>query len=802
MRSLMQDLSYGLRVLWRSPGTTFAAVLALALGIGANTAIFSLVNTLTLRPLPYERPDELVLAAYAEHEAAPANFIDWRSQNQSFTQMAALNFWNANLSAGDRPELVRGFQVSPALFPLLGVKPMQGRVFLPEEEQPGRENVLLVSHGLWQRRFGSDPSLVNKTLMLNGRSYTVVGIMPPDFEFYGPADVWSPLSFPPEEAQRRSSGNLIVLARLKPGVSMQQAQGDMTNIARQLEQQYPEANAKVNVSLVSLHEQLIGPVRPALMMLLGAVFFVLLIACANVANLLLARAVSRQKEMAIRAALGAGRTRIIRQLLTESVLLGLMGGVLGLLLALWGVRFLVSGLPPGISTSLLLSHGIGIDGWMLGFTLLISLLTGVFFGLAPALNISKPDLNEMLKEGGRGTSGSSGGRKLRSALVVAEVALSVVLLVGAGLLIRSFTRLLNVNPGFDTNNLLTMEISLPPGKYAQDAQVNNFYTQAVERLKNLPGVQHVGLTSHLPLSGSNRVRGFEIEGRTEPGANGPIANYRIVSPDFFATLGIPVKKGRVLNEQDKEGVTGVAVVNEMMVRRYFGGQDPVGQRLRRVNPNGQPLPWLQIVGVVGNIKHTSLQAPPSAEVYVPYLQNPARDLSLVIRSATDPVGLIMPANQQISAIDKDQSINNVMTMNEIMAQSLALNRFSTYLLGIFSVIALVLAAIGIYSVISYSVTQRTHEIGIRMALGARATHINKMIVRQGMRLAGIGIGIGVVVALGLMTLLTSLLYGVGAADPITFGGTILVLGLVAFLASYFPARRATQVDPLIALKYE
>jgi predicted permease len=802
MRSLVQDLSYGLRVLWKNPGTTLAAVFALALGIGANTAIFSLVNALTLRPLPYERPNELVLAGYAEHEAAPANFLDWRSQNQSFAQMAALSFWSASLSSGDRPEFVRGFQVSPALFPMLGVKPAQGRVFLPEEEQPGRENVLVMSHGLWERRFGSDPSLVNKIVMLNGVSYTVVGIMPPDFEFYNPSDVWIPLSFTPEEAQRRTAGNLIVLGRLKPGVSIQQAQGDMTNLSHRLEQQYPQTNANVGVRLVSLHEQLIGPVRPALMMLLGAVFFVLLIACANVANLLLARAVSRQKEMAIRAALGAGRTRIIRQLLTESVMLALTGGALGLLLASWGVRFLVSGLPPGLSTSLPVGHGIGIDGPMLGFTLLISLVTGVVFGLAPALNISKPDLNDTLKEGGRGTAGSSGGRRLRSILVVAEMALAVVLLIGAGLLIRSFTRLLNVNPGFDSNNLLTMGISLPPGKYAQDAQVNNFYTQTVERLKALPGVQHVGLTSHVPLSGSNRVRGFDIEGRSQPGENGTIANYRVVSPDFFATLGIPLKRGRAFGEQDKEGGKGVAVVNEVMVRRYFGGEDPVGKRLRRASPNGEPLPWLEIVGVVGNIKHNSLQAQPSAEVYVPYLQNPSRDLSVVLRSATDPQGIITAATQQISGVDKEQALKNVLTMNEIMTRSLALNRFTTYLLGIFSVIALVLAAIGIYGVISYSVTQRTHEIGIRMALGARRAHINKMIVRQVMRLAAIGIGIGVVAALGLMTLLTGLLYGVGSADPITFGGTILVLGLVAFAAGYFPARRATQVDPLTALKYE
>jgi predicted permease len=804
MRNLLIDLRYGLRVLWKSPGVTLAAVLALALGIGATTAIFSYVNALILRPLPYSEPDELVLAGYAMNEAAPANFLDWRSQSQSFEQMAALAFWSVNLTEGETPERVQGFQVSPALFSLLGAAPEQGRVFLPEEEQPGKDNVLLVSRGLWERRFGSDPALVGKNVMLNGRSYQVVGIMPREFQFYRPADVWSPLAFPPEEAQRRTSGNLAVVARLKPGVGMRQAQAEMNNITARLQQQHSAPGAVTEVRIVGLHENLVGPVRTSLLLMLGAVLFVLLIACANVANLLLARAVSRQKEMSIRAALGAGRARIVRQLLTESVLLGVMGGVLGLALAWVGVRLLAAALPPGSITTVLGGKPIGIDAWMLGFTLLVSVLTGVIFGLAPALHISKPDLNETLKEGGRGTSGTVFGRRLRSTLIVTEVALSLVLLVSAGLLINSFTRLLNANPGFEMRNLLTMNIALQPGKYAEDAQMSNFYSQLLERTKALPGVQQVGLTSHLPLGGSNRVRGFEVQGRPAPapGQPAPAANYRVVSPEFFNALGVPLKRGRHFTEQDKAGVTPVALVNEVMVRRHFGGEDPVGKQLRRLNPGGPPLPWMEVVGVVGDIKHMGLQAPPSAEVYVPYLQNPARDMVVVARTAADPKALALPISQQVVGLDREQSVFNLRTMEEVAAESVFVNRFLMYLLSIFSVIALVLAAVGIYGVISYSVTQRTHEIGIRMALGAQPPDIRKMIVGQGMRMALLGIGIGLVLAFAAAQLLRGLLYGVGAADVLTFGGTALLLGIVALVASYFPARRATRVDPLTALRYE
>jgi putative ABC transport system permease protein len=754
-----------------------------------------------MRPLPYERPDDLVLAAYAANEAAPATFLDWRAQSQSFEQTAAAGFWNANLTLTDMPERVQGFQVSPALFPMLGVSAAHGRTFLPEEEQVGRDDVVVISNGLWQRRFGSDPGIVGKTLSVNGRQYQVVGVMPPGFSFYAPADIWSPLAFTPEDARRRSFGNLIVAARLKPGVALERAQAEINNINARLQQQYPDSN--VETRLVSLHSFLIGPVRPALLALIGAVLFVLLIACANVANLLLSRAVARQREMAVRAALGAGRGRIVRQLLTESALLGLAGGALGLLFAWWGVRFLMSGVPVGTVSTVLGDRGVNIDVRMLGFTLLVSLLTGLIFGLAPALHISKTDLNETLKEGGRGSSGASGGRRLRNVLVVAEVALSVVLLVGAGLMIRSFAGLLTVNPGFDQRGLLTANLSLPPAKYAADAQVTTFYDQFLERVHNVPGVQHVGLTSHVPLSGSNRVRSVEIDGRpVPPGQNGPTANYRVVSPDFFNALGVPLKGGRFFADQDSAGTAGVVIVNETLVRRYFGGGEALGKRLRRINPDGEPLPWLQIVGVVGDIRHSSLQMPPSPEFYVPYAQNPSRDLSVIVRSASDPTALAPSVTRAVFDLDKEQSLQNVRTMEQVMADSLALSRFSMYLLGIFSVIAVALAAVGIYSVISYSVTQRTHEIGICMALGAQSPYIMKLIVGQGMRLALVGIGIGLAASVGLMGLLGGLLYGVGATDPVTLGATALLLGLVALVACLLPARRATRVDPLTALRYE
>lgn len=806
MQNLLQDIRYGLRTLWRTPGVTFAAVLALALGIGANTAIFSLVNALVLRPLPYEQPEQLVLVAYALAEAAPANFLDWRRQNQVFEELAAGNSWSANLNSGDFPERLDGFQVSSSLFSILRKQPMLGRTFTLEEEQSGKDNVIILSHGLWQRRFNSDQQIIGKTLMINAKSYTVIGIMPPDFQFYRPTEVWSPLAFSPEESNRRTAGNLVVLGRLKPGVTMAQAQENMTVIARQLEQQYPATNAGTSVRLVTLHENLVGPVWLALLILLGAVVFVLLIACANIANLLLARAVARQKEIATRAAMGAGRLRLIQQLLTESVLLALLGGTFGLVIAWLGIQFLAANIPPSSTLTVIIgARGISLDRWMLAFTLLISLVTGIIFGLAPALQLSKPDLNETLKESGRGASGSFRGRRLRNLLVVSEVALSLVLLIGAGLMIKSFLGLLRLNPGFDPHNVLTMEVSPLQSTYVDDQQIRSFYQQTLERIKNLPGVMDVGMTSHLPLSGNNRVRNVDIEGRapTQAGQPAPIANYRITSSGFFRALSIPLVKGRSFSEQDIAGSSGVAIINETMAKRYWPNDDPLGKRVRRKVPGAaNPLPWLQVVGVVRDIRHTSLQAGPSPELYVPYQQETSRDMVLVVRTSSDTLGLVPAVRSQVSNVDKDQPLFNIKTMDQVVEESMNLSRFSMYLLSAFSIVALILAAVGIYSVMSYSVIQRQNEIGIRIALGAQDPDVIKMIVKQGMVLALIGVGIGLMAAFGMMRLIASLLYGVGASDLLTFGGTALLLSSVALVASYFPAVRATKVDPIIALRYD
>jgi putative ABC transport system permease protein len=805
MENLLQDLRYGFRMMGKNRMVTFTAIIALALGIGANTAIFSLVNAMVLRPLPYENPERIVLLAYSSREASPANFLDWRSQSQTVENISAINFWNANLSNVSEPERLQGFQVSPSLFSLLGVKAVQGRTFLPEEEQPGKENVILISHGLWQRRFGLDPNVVGKTVSLNAKSYTVVGIMPADFQFYRPADVWAPLSFTPQDAARRAPGNLIVAGGLKPNVTLPQAQAEMTTISRRLEIQYPETNTGIAVNLVTLHDNIVGSMRPALLILLVAVLFVLLIACANVANLLLARAGERQKEMAVRIAVGASRWRVVRQLLTESVLLGLVGGTLGLLLAMWGIKILVAGIPQGSLSALLPAGGIGIDYRVLLFTLFISVLTSVVFGLAPALQISKPHLNETLKEGGRGNAGSFGRSRLRSLLVVSEVSLSLVLLIGAGLMINSFRRLLDTDPGFKPANVLTMQVSLLQAKYTDDNQVNNFFKQTLEQVKNLPGIQSVGATSNLPLGGSNKVRAFEAEGRAAPapGQETPSSNYRIVSPDYFKALNIPLVSGRPLADTDTMDAPPVVLVNSTFANRYWPNGEAVGKRIRRFSAPGQPpLPWMQIIGVVGDIRHNGLAVPPSSEMYVPFTQGASRDLTLVMNTGPDPKGLASIVRAEINRVDKDQPVYNVKTMDEVISESAFLNRFSMSLLGIFAALALILAAVGIYSVMSYSVIQRSHEIGIRMALGASPLDVLKLIIRQGIGLTLAGVVIGVVVALGLTRFLSSLLVGVNSSDLKTFAGTALLLVIVAFIASYFPARRATRIDPSVALRYD
>ncbi|HWP42569.1 MAG TPA: ABC transporter permease [Blastocatellia bacterium] len=800
LEELGQDLRYGARMLVKNPGFTVVAVIMLALGIGANTAIFSVVNAVLLRPLDYEDPDRLVTVlennwqkGWTRFAVAPGNFAAWREQNQVFEQMAAFTGSSFTLVGEGEPEQLPGTRASANLFALLGVKPALGRDFLPEEDHPGGERVVIVSHRLWQRRFGADPGLVGKPLTLNGQSYTVVGVMPAGFLFPNPrTELWVPVAFSAGDLGNRGGHDYVAIARLKPGVTLEQAQTEMSAIAARLEEQYPETNAAWGARVTLLVEEVVGDVRPALLALVCAVAFVLLIACANVANLLLARAAARQKEVAIRAALGSSRSRLLRQLLTESVLLSLLGGAFGMLLAAWGVDALVSLGPANIPR---LSQ-VGIDGRVLGFAFLISLATGIIFGLAPALQASQTDLSESLKEGGRSSSAGAGSQRLRRLLVVAEVALALALLVGAGLMIKSFVRLSEVETGFDSQNVLTAQITLPQSRYDDRQQQAAFFRQVLARIEALPGVESVGAASPLPFTG-DRLYSFIVEGH--PTDNVPSANYYAVSPDYFVTMGIPLLKGRFFTEADMAESPRVAIINETMARRYFPDEDPIGKRMNITNG---PEVMREIVGVVGDVKQYGLDTQSPAQMYEPYLQRPYPGMTLVVRAASEPAGLIDAVRREVLAVDKEQPIARAQTMEEIIAKSVAPRRFSVILLAAFAAVALTLAAVGIYGVMSYLISQRTHEIGVRMALGAGRRDVLRLVVGQGMRLALLGVGIGLLAAFALTRLMESLLFGVSATDPLTYIVVALLLATSALLACYVPARRATKVDPLLALRYE
>jgi putative ABC transport system permease protein len=818
MDTLWQDARFGLRMLAKNPGFTAVAVLTLALGIGANTAIFSVVNGVLLRPLPYPKPQQLAIVwsnrpqlqartGLGESPVAAADFVDWRSQNQSFAEMAALHSQAVNLTGAGEPELLGGVRASASLFPLLGVEAAFGRTFLPAEDQPG-SRVVLISHGLWQRRFGADPNVIGSTLTLNNEAHTVVGILPPDFQFPRRGELpaghqfprqvecYLPLSLTPNQASNRGRHYLAVVGRLKPQVTIAQAQAEMDSIAQSLQEQYPQTNTDKGVRLVSLHQQVVGKVRKELLVLLGAVAFVLLIACANVANLLLARAAARRKEMAIRLAMGARRSRVARQLLTESVLLALLGGGLGWLLAFSGID-LLGAISPGNLPRL---DTISLDSRVLLFTLLISLITGLVFGLAPALAASRPDLNETLKEGGRSSSGAHHHR-FRRLLVVAEIALSLVLLIGAGLMIRSFARLMSVDAGINAQNVLTLDILLPRAKYDSPRQAA-FFEQIIERMKALPGVESAGAVYPLPLSGGEEGSGFQIEGQPPPApgqsrSSGP----RWVSSDYFHTLGVTLLKGRAFTSQDGSAAPRVMVINEAMARSFFPDTDPLGKRIAFNSTDGAPN-WREIVGVVKDVRHRALDADPRPEMYFPFTQFPLAFMTVVLRTSDDPRALIAAARSQVLALDKDQPISNIHTMEELVANSTAQRRFNMLLLSIFAVLALVLAAVGIYGVMSYAVTERTHEIGVRLALGAPRREVLKLIVGQGMLLTGIGVALGLAGAFALTRLMTTLLFEVSATDTVTFVGITMLLAFVAFSACYVPARRATKVDPMVALRYE
>jgi len=782
------------------------AVLSLALGMGAISTIFSFVNGIMLRPLPYPESERLVLVdETAFKRGSPSmnvsypNFLDWREQNHSFEDIGCYStggFIIGPGSGGNEPEQLKGAFVTQGLFEILGVAPILGRTFSADEDQPDHDLVVILSHGLWQRRFGSDPNILGQTLLLNNRPRVVIGVMPKGFQFPEVAEAWGPLALNTKLWTRTDHG-LLSIARLKQGVTLEQAQAEMIQIASNIEAQNPVTNEGLSVSLASLRAGLVGDYKKALLILLGVVAFVLLIACVNVANLLLARGAARQKEIAIRAALGANRKRIFRQLLTESLLLGLISGALGLMLALWGMDLLLTAIPIDIPFWMKFD----LDGRVLGFTAACSLLTGFVFGTAPALEASNPDLNETLKEGGR--SGAGGGRhRLRSLLVVAEIALSLVLLVGAGLMMRSFMSLQQVNAGFNPDSVLTAYIALPGAKYRPPEKRAAFFSQLLESVRAIPGVQHAGSNSGLPLGGNNWGRSLTVEGYPVLSVGeAPAINHCVISPDYFAAMGIPILKGRDFDERDTREAQKVTIIDERLAREYWPNEDPIGKRIRFGPPEDNE-PWHTIVGVVREVKHDRLDASTRMSVYLPFAQMPIGGSSLAIRSAGRPENITGAVRAQLRELDPDLPLTQVRPMTEVVARSVWQPRLYTALFGVFAAVALILATVGIYGVMSYAVTQRTREIGLRMALGAQKQDVLKLVVGHGVLITAIGIGAGLAAAIGLTRLMSSLLFGVSATDPITFAAVSVVLAGVALGACFVPAMRAAKVDPMVALRYE
>ncbi|MGB7846280.1 MAG: ABC transporter permease [Candidatus Acidiferrum sp.] len=825
---LLQDIRFGVRMLRRSPGFAAAAVLTLALGIGANTAIFSVVNAVLLRPLAYRDSPSLVnIWGKFEKDGIQQNWIsepeywDLLDHNESFAQIAAYALGGrANLTRVDAPPVqVSEASATAGVLPMLGVLPVVGRSFGVEEDQPGHSHYVLLSYALWESQFGGDPNIVAKPIQLDGEAYNIVGVLPKQFSLGGKQDLWVPLGLDRAKPQNRGSHYLHVIARLKPGVNPAQASAALVTLAGDLRRGYPGSygpeSKNFDMYMVPVKEQLIGRLRPALLVLLGAVAFVLLIACANVANLLLARASAREKELAIRAAMGAGRTRLVRQLLTESLLLGLAGGLLGLVLAYLGVSALRALVPPNTPRM----DEVQLDSVVLAFTFGVSLLTGLFFGLVPSWHIAKNDLREALSEAGRGTSVSGKTLHLRSWLVVSELALAVLLLVGAGLLIRSFNRLLDVSPGFQTHHLLTMELSLPEKTYPDGVPVQKFFTELLASVKTVPGIQSAGAVSQLPLSDSYTSGSVFFEDTSIPDiprlpnlGNLPYMeiDQRAATSEYFQAMQIPLVRGRLLNDADDASALLVAVVDTNFAHRFWPHGDAIGRRVAiDTIPDSKPqMPrWRTIVGVVGHVKHYALDVEGREQIYFPHRQPlfgvfVPRDMTLAVRTSQDPGSVTNAIRERIFAIDKALPPYNIATMDQLVSTSVAQPRLNLSLLVAFAVLALVLAAVGVYGVMAYAVTQRTHEFGIRTALGASPTDVLKQVFLEGGRLAALGLALGLIAALVLTRLMASLLFGVSPSDPMTLGLVAVILALVALAACYIPARRAARVDPVIALRYE
>lgn len=815
MGTLFKDIRFGIRGLIKRPGFTSIAVITLALGIGANTAIFSVVNATLLRPLPFKDPERIVmmwgylpkLAQTSEKlPSSAANYLGLVKQTQTLQELAAFRQWSWQLTHAGDPEQLQGVRVSANFFAALGAGPALGQTFTPEQDQEGAAPVAIISHRFWQREFAADRNVLGKNLTLDGHTVTVVGVMPRDFEFPGGAnmvpglqfatrnDIWMPLAMTAQERNNQGSLNLALLGRLKPGITINQAENEL----RTIETSLPLGTIGYTVNLVPLQKQMVGNIQRLLLVLLGTVVFVLLIACANVANLLLARASSRQKEMAIRGALGAGRWRIIRQLLTESMLLSLLGGLLGSLLAIWGTPLLVSLIPDKVPRI----HEISVDLRVLGFALMISIITGIIFGLTPALQASRIDLNQSLKESARGTTGGLRQNRLRAFLIVSEVSLAVILMIGASLLIKSFVRLLDVKPGFDPSHALTMEVSLPtlpPSKYANDEAQQTFFRQVLDRLNHSPGVAAAGAVLSLPLTGAEESTDLFIEGRANPPANQrPEADYTIVSPEYFRALAIPLLKGRQFSDYDNQNAPDVIIVNDALAHRCWPNEEPLGQRIRI----GFEKSAREIVGVVGSVKQSTLSADARPAMYIPHLQLARGGMTIIVRTNGDPMTLGNVARTEIHAVDPAIPVTNIRTMDEIFLASVAQQRFSMLLVGVFGALAVALAAIGIYGVMGYTVTQRKHEIAVRMALGAKTNQVLKLILKDGLVLASLGVVIGLAGAFALTRLMSSLLFEVKPTDAQTFIAVSALLIFVALLACFIPARRASKVDPLVALRSE
>jgi putative ABC transport system permease protein len=817
MTALIQDLKFALRLIIKNPGFAAAAMIVLALGIGANSALFSVVNTVLIRPLPYEQPDRLMqlwhtpppksFPGLTQFSLAPANYLDWKAQNHVFESMAMYEFSAFNLTGRDTPESIRASKVNYNFFDVLRVRPRMGRVFLLEEDQPGREHVVVLSYGLWKNRFASDPNIVNKTIDLDGEPYTVVGVMGPTFRRPEYAQLWTPMALTDKQKAVRGEHHFSAVARLKPGVDVKQAQAELTTISKRLEQQYPEDDKDWGALVVPLREQLVADVRPALLVLLGAVAFVLLIACANVANLMLAKVLTRQKEIAIRTALGASRVRIVQQILAEAVLLSISGGALGLILAHFGVRLIVN----FFGGNLPRANEIGLDGTVLAFTFAVSVLAGIVAGLAPALRLTKANVAETLKLGLGRTDSVGGGKRTRGALVVSEVALSLMLLIGAGLMVRSLWQLRGVDPGFDPRNALTMNLAVPDKQFLSATDEARFFDQVLQRIRTLPGVQTAGAVDDLPLvGGSNQP--VAVEGAPPvPLSEQPEMQVRVITPGYISAMGIPLKRGRDIADNDGPNAPAVVLISESTAKRFWPNEDAIGKRLIL---SFMPDKVREVVGIVADVKQNGLdfiQTTPS--VYYPLSQESppsaalggtwrARGMALVIRTSVAPGTVTSAATRAVHEMNRDLPVRDIMTLEDFISESLSQQHFNVLLLGAFAALALLLAALGIFSVLSYSVRRRVREIGIRMALGAQVKDVLRLVVVEGMKPTALGVVIGLLGALVLGRLLSSMMFGVSATDPITFAAVSVLLIGVAVFASLIPAYRATQVEPVRTLRDE